>query len=675
MRSEFLSQSGLFESGMVECGLGGLLAAADPARPWTWAFVAITFSIYLFIGWRSRVKDSKGFYVAGQGVPAIANGAATAADWMSAASFLGMAGLISSYGSDGSVYLMGWTGGYVLLALLLAPYLRKFGHYTVPDFIGARYYSETARVVAAICAIFISITYVAGQMKGVGIVFSRFLEIPLMWGVIIGMVIVGFFAVIGGMKGITWTQVVQYFVLILAFLIPSIAISLQLTDSSIPQVGFVFSDISEKLNQIMVDLGEREYTEPFREFSKLNVFCITAALMFGTAGLPHVIVRFYTVKNVRAARYSAVWAILFIAILYTTAPALGMFARFNLIKSMHLSTVSQVVRVDLQSGESQEFVFPDQKESAYDAIAVHKAAEAAEKKAAEEEERIARPPTERFIFMMTSQEGEALDWATRWQKTGMLVIDDWDRDGSISLKVLEAGPGSAVRKSELAHLDKDIIVLSTPEVAGLPAWVIALVAAGGLAAALSTAAGLLLVISSSLAHDLYVRFFAPDATEAQRVLYGRLAIGVGILVAGYFGINPPGFVAEVVAFAFGLAAASFFPAIFLGIFYKRANRAGAVSGMIVGLLFTLFYIVACTTHKVLPMFFETPLLTEQYYLLTGWFGIEKGILPQGIGAIGMLLNFVVTIVVSLMTTPPPQHVMELVEAVRVPKGSGAAVDH
>lgn len=653
----------------------GIIAAADPARPWTWGLVGITFAVYLFIGWRSRVQDSKGFYVAGQGVPAIANGAATAADWMSAASFIGMAGLISSYGSDGSVYLMGWTGGYVLLALLLAPYLRKFGHYTVPDFIGARYYSETARVVAAICAIFISITYVAGQMKGVGIVFSRFLDVPLTGGVIIGMVIVGFFAIIGGMKGITWTQVVQYFVLILAFLIPSVAISSQLTGNPIPQFGFVFSDISEKLNLVMLDLGQREYTEPFREFSKLNVFCITAALMFGTAGLPHVIVRFYTVKNVRAARYSAVWAILFIAILYTTAPALGMFARYNLIKSLHLSKVDQVVMTDLADGGTQTFVFPEQQTEAYDAIAVHQAAEADELAAAKLERRKPQPPTQRFIYMMTSAEGQSLDWATRWQNTGLLIIDDWSRDGTISLKLMDDGSGTNVKKQELAKLDKDIIVLSTPEVAGLPAWVIALVAAGGLAAALSTAAGLLLVISSSLAHDLFVRFFMPEASEYQRVLIGRLAIGLGILVAGYFGINPPGFVAEVVAFAFGLAAASFFPAIFLGIFYKRANRAGAVSGMIVGLLFTLIYIVACTSEKVLPMFFDAPMLTEPNYLLAGWFGIEKGISPQGIGTVGMILNFVVTIVVSSLTAPPPQHVMELVEAVRVPKGSGAAVDH
>lgn len=633
-----------------------LLAAADPARVWTWSFVALTFAVYLYIGWRSRVQDSKGFYVAGQGVPAVANGAATAADWMSAASFIGMAGLISFKGSDGAVYLMGWTGGYVLLALLLAPYLRKFGHYTVPDFIAARYYSETARVVAAICAIFVSITYVAGQMKGVGIVFSRFLEVPLEIGVVIGMLIVGFFAVLGGMKGITWTQVVQYFVLILAFLIPSVAISGMLTDSFIPQIGFAASDISQKLNDVLVDLGEKEYTQPFNSFTQLNVFCITAALMFGTAGLPHVIVRFYTVKNVRAARYSAVWAIFFIAILYTTAPALGMFARYNLMKSMHNARIESIT---IESGGAPQ-VFSD--------------SQAAEK----ERRRLVGEGISVFpIYALVSTEGEPLNWATQWQRTGLLKFDDLNNDGSISLKLIEhtGEDGQATVQSELANIDKDIIVLSTPEVAGLPPWVIALVAAGGLAAALSTAAGLLLVISSSLAHDLFVRFVTPKANEKQKLFIGRVAIVFGILVAGYFGIHPPGFVGEVVAFAFGLAAASFFPAIFLGIFFKRANRAGAVMGMIVGLVFTLAYIVMATSHKVLPMFFDGPLLTPDNFLLAGWFGIEQGISPQGIGAVGMLLNFIVTIAVSMVTPPPPQEVRDLVESVRIPRGSGAAVDH
>jgi cation/acetate symporter len=648
-----------------------LIAAFTATEIWTWTFVGLTFALYLYIGWRSRVKDSAEFYVAGQGVPAIANGAATAADWMSAASFIGMAGLISFLGSDGSVYLMGWTGGYVLLALLLAPYLRKFGHYTVPDFIGARYYSETARVVAAICAIFVSITYVAGQMKGVGIVFSRFLEVDLTYGVIIGMVIVGFFAIVGGMKGITWTQVAQYFVLILAFLIPSVAISGLLTDSSIPQVGFASSDISIKLNTALMELGEKEYTQPFSNFSKLNVFCIAAALMFGTAGLPHVIVRFYTVKDVRAARYSAVWAILFIAILYTTAPALGMFARYNLINTLHQSTV-QSVAVETETGDMKSFEFPAQ-QSAAQAFIAQARTEATAKKTA--------PP--KAVYSLLSPTGKPLDWATRWQNTGLLALDDWDGDGSISLALREPSPGEK-KRSEIAKIDKDIIVLSTPEVAQLPPWVIALVAAGGLAAALSTAAGLLLVISSSLAHDLYVRYLMPDATEAQKVLIGRIAILFGILAAGYFGINPPGFVSEVVAFAFGLAAASFFPAIFLGIFYKRTNRAGATLGMIVGLVFTLVYIVLCTSNKLFPMLYDDPenalpLLTEANYLFAGWFGGlgfgEQGIRPQGIGTIGMILNFVVTLTVSSLTAPPPKEVIELVESVRVPKGAGAASDH
>ncbi len=622
-----------------------LLAAGDPARPWTWAFVGLTFALYLYIGWRSRVKETSGFYVAGQGVPAIANGAATAADWMSAASFIGMAGLISFSGSDGSVYLMGWTGGYVLLALLLAPYLRKFGHYTVPDFIGARYYSEKARIVAAICAIFISVTYVAGQMKGVGVVFSRFLEVELEIGVVIGMVIVGCFAVLGGMKGITWTQVAQYFILIVAFLIPSIAISSQLTGSSIPQFGFAASDISERLNLVLQDLGEQEYTKPFGKFSQLNVFCITAALMFGTAGLPHVIVRFYTVRNVRAARYSAVWAILFIAILYTTAPALGLFARYNLIKSLHGARVEQVEVTD-PNGEISNY---DSSEEANQHRLINIDGE---------------PGSLPTIYRLTSPEGKALDWATRWQRTGLLEIVDDDGDGTISLAVKRNGEDV---KSEMAMIDKDIIVLSTPEVAGLPPWVIALVAAGGLAAALSTAAGLLLVISSSLAHDLYVHYFDPHASEAKRVMIGRIAIIFGIVVAGYFGIYPPGFVGEVVAFAFGLAAASFFPAIFLGIFVKRANRTGAVLGMIVGLVFTMGYIVACTSDKVLPMFFDAPLLTQDQWL---W-----GISPQGIGTVGMLLNFAVTLIVSYATAPPPQEVIDLIESVRVPSGSGKAQDH
>lgn len=635
MGQEFSTMTSLF-----------LLADGDPARPWTWTFVGLTFALYLFIGWRSRVRETRGFYVAGRGVPAIANGAATAADWMSAASFIGMAGLISFSGSDGSVYLMGWTGGYVLLALLLAPYLRKFGHYTVPDFIGSRYYSETARVVAAFCAIFVSLTYVSGQMKGVGVVFSRFLEVDLWIGVVIGMAIVAFFAVLGGMKGITWTQVAQYFVLILAFLIPSIAISSMLTGSAVPQSGFVFSDISERLNEVLLELGDKEYTKPFEKFSQLNVFCITAALMFGTAGLPHVIVRFYTVKNVRAARYSAAWAIFFIAILYTTAPALGLFARYNLIKSLHHAKVEQVVVT--HGNETKKFSFPEQANAAFAEI------ESAGTQIDAGETGV--------TYFLTSSEGKTLDWATRWQNTGLLKLEDLNKDGSINLKLDEQ-----TGVSELAKIDKDIIVLSTPEVAGLPPWVIALVAAGGLAAALSTAAGLLLVISSSLAHDMYVRFFAPNSTEAEKVRIGRIAIILGILVAGYIGINPPGFVGEVVAFAFGLAAASFFPAIFLGIFVKRVNREGAVTGMIVGLLFTMIYIVMCTADKVLPLFFEAPLLTQDQWLF--------GISPQGIGTLGMLLNFAVTLTISYLTKPPPKDVIELIESVRVPIDADHATDH
>ena len=520
-------------------------AGDDPARPWTFLFITIACMVYLYIGWRSRVKETEGFYVAGQGVPALANGAATAADWMSAASFIGMAGLISSLGSDGSMYLMGWTGGYVLLALLLAPYLRKFGQYTVPDFVGARYYSETARVVAAICAIFISITYVAGQMKGVGVVFSRFLEVDLTVGVIIGMFIVAFFAVLGGMKGITWTQVAQYFILIVAFLVPAFAISQKLTGNPVPQLSFTFSQLADDLNRELGMLGhDQAYTAPFNGRSMLDVLFITMALMFGTAGLPHVIVRFYTVPNVRAARWSAFWALLFIAILYTTAPAVGMFARYNLIKSLHGAKITEV-----------ESATVDEKPVTYYRLA-------------------------------HAQTGEPIRWAYKWQVTGLLSFKDADEDNLISMKVKD-GAGQPVQ-SELVKIDKDIIVLSTPEVAGLPAWVIALVAAGGLAAALSTAAGLLLVISSSMAHDLYIHFRDPDASEAKRVHVGRICILLAILVAGYFGINPPGFVAETVAFAFGLAAASFFPAILLGIFDKRTNRQGAIAGMLTGIGFTAF---------------------------------------------------------------------------------------
>ncbi|RCJ31340.1 cation acetate symporter [Nostoc minutum NIES-26] len=542
---------------------------------WTILLVGISFLLYIYIGWRSRVKDSKDFFIAGQGIPSIANGAATAADWMSAASFISMAGLISFLGYDGSIYLMGWTGGYVLLALLLAPYLRKFGKYTVPDFVGDRYNSNVARLVAVVAAIFISLTYVAGQMRGVGIVFSRFLQVDINTGVIIGMLIVGFFAVLGGMKGITWTQVAQYCVLIFAYLIPAVAIAWLLTGNPIPQLAFTFSDVATKLNQIQVDLGFKEYTQPFVNKPMLDVLFTTIALMVGTAGLPHIIVRFYTVPSVRAARFSAGWALLFIAILYTTAPALSMFARYNLIDSLHNRTVVEV---------------------------------------------------------------QQLDWATKWEKTGLLAFDDKNKDGRLQLL-----PNKDTNEIKI---DPDIIVLSTPEVAKLAPWVIGLVAAGGLAAALSTASGLLLVISSSVAHDVYYRIVDSSASEQKRVFVGRVMIGLSLVLAGYFGVNPPGFVSQVVAFAFGLAAASFFPVIFLGIFDKRTNAQGAIAGMLTGLTFTIIYIIGVKFAGMQPWFF--------------------GVSPEGIGTLGMLINLVVTLVVSRLTPPPSAEVQALVEDLRSP---------
>jgi len=582
---------------------------------WTYLFITITFTGYLYIGWRARVQESKGFFVAGQGVPAIANGAATAADWMSAASFISMAGLISFMGYDGTVYLMGWTGGYVLLALLLAPYLRKFGKYTVPDFVGDRYYSDAARIVAVIAAIFVSVTYVAGQMRGVGIVFSRFLQVPVEAGVFIGMVVVGFFAVLGGMKGITWTQVAQYTVLIIAFLIPSVAISNVLTGNPVPQLALTTSDITERLNLIQVDLGFTEYTQPFQGKSMIDVLCITIALMVGTAGLPHVIVRFYTVPNVRAARYSAGWALLFIAILYTTAPALAVFARYNLIQSLH---DAQITSVEMPSEENGL-------------------------------------PNPVYTLEKTSVDGDPLDlsWTEQWQETGLLSFEDKNEDGAIAL--------AADEEANEITIDRDIIVLATPEVAGLAPWVVALVAAGGLAAALSTAAGLLLVISSSIAHDIYYRLINPEADEAHRVAAGRIFVLLGIVLAGYFGINPPGFVGEVVAFAFGFAAASFFPIILLGIFDKRTNKEGAIAGMISGLAFTAFYIVGTTAHKIIPG-------VEEPFFGNWCFGIS----PQGIGAVGMVINFAVTLIISRLTPAPPQHVQDLVESLRLPDHAGPA---
>ena len=548
---------------------------------WTTLLVVISFIVYIYIGWRSRVQDTKGFFVADQGIPSIANGAATAADWMSAASFISMAGIISFLGYDGSIYLMGWTGGYVLLALLLAPYLRKFGKYTVPDFVGDRYYSSVARLVAVFAAIFISLTYVAGQMRGVGIVFSRFLQVDINTGVIIGMVIVAFFAILGGMKGITWTQVAQYVVLIVAYLIPAIAISMLLTDNPIPQLSFTFSDIVERLNGIHTDLGFNAYTQPFANKPMIDVLFFTIALMVGTAGLPHIIVRFYTVPDVKAARWSAGWALLFIAILYTTAPALASFARYNLIDSLHNKTVEEV---------------------------------------------------------------QQLDWATKWENTKLLAFNDKNADGRFQL--------TPDNQTNEITIDKDIVVLSTPEVAKLAPWVIALVAAGGLAAALSTASGLLLVISSAVAHDVYYRMIDPSASESKRLFVGRIMVGIAIVVAGYFGINPPGFVAEVVALAFGLAASSFFPVITLGVFDKRTNREGAIAGMVVGLLVTSFYIFSVKFGGMAP-----------------WFGISA----EGFGTVGMILNFIFTFVVSRLTPPPPAEIQTLIDDLRTPEHAPVAL--
>ena len=548
---------------------------------WIWLMIGITFSLYIGIAIWSKAGSTNEFYVAGSGVSPLANGMATAADWMSAASFISMAGLISFMGYDGSVYLMGWTGGYVLLALLLAPYLRKFGKFTVQDFIGDRYYSDTARLVAIICALIISFTYVAGQMRGVGLVFSRYLEVDINTGVVIGMAIVLFYAVLGGMKGITYTQVAQYCVLIFAFMVPAIFISIQMTGNPIPQLGFGSEGqdgiyLLDKLDGLSKDLGFHEYTSGSK--SKLDVFFITAALMIGTAGLPHVIVRFFTVKKVSDARKSAGWALLFIAILYTTAPAIAVFARTNLIE-----TVS---------------------EKKYDEMPV---------------------------------------WFDNWEKTGLLTFNDKNNDGIIQY----------VAEPEINELtiDRDIMVMANPEIAELPNWVIALLAAGALAAALSTAAGLLLVISSSISHDLIKKIIKPDVSEKGELIAARISAFFAVLMAGYFGINPPGFVAAVVALAFGLAAASFFPAIVLGIFYKRMNKEGAISGMVIGLLLMLFYM---TKFKF------------------GWFGGGTsedwwfGISPEGFGTFAMLINFIISLVVCHLTKEPSKEIQDLVEKIRIP---------
>jgi len=576
----------------------------------TYLFVGLSFTLYIGIAIYSRAGSTSDFYVAGKGVNPIANGMATAADWMSAASFISMAGLIAFMGKDGSVYLMGWTGGYVLLALLLAPYLRKFGQFTVPDFIGTRYYSKTARLVAVLCLIFVSFTYVAGQMRGVGIVFSRFLEVDIDQGVMFGMVIVFFYAVLGGMKGITYTQVAQYCVLIFAYLVPAIFISILITGNPIPQLGFgdtlVNSDtyLLDKLDQVTVDLGFTAYTESIK--SNIDIFCITAALMFGTAGLPHVIVRFFTVPKVSDARKSAGYALVFIALLYTTAPAVGSFARMNFIDSVQDS---------------------------------------------------------KYI--------DAPSWFKNWEGVGLIAWNDKNADGIIRYEFgntfkdgrpkfsdklgfsgerLTTNISEDSNKNEV-YIDRDIMVLANPEIANLPGWVIALVAAGGLAAALSTAAGLLLVISSSISHDLLKKTFKPNITEKQELLYARFSAAIAIVIAGLFGIYPPGFVAQVVAFAFGLAASTIFPALFLGIFTKSINKQGAISGMLSGLMFTSIYIVYFK--------FINPDLNHS----ENWiFGIS----PEGIGFIGMIINFVTSIMVSRFFDSPSKKVMDLIDNLRQP---------
>jgi len=551
---------------------------------WTYLFITLSFGLYIGIAVWSRAGSTNEFYVAGGGVHPMANGMATAADWMSAASFISMAGLIAFLGRDGTFYLMGWTGGYVLLALLLAPYLRKFGKFTVPDFIGDRYYSRTARLVAIFCAITISFVYVCGQMQGAGIVFSRFLEVDITTGVIIGMTVVFFYAVLGGMKGITYTQVAQYCVLIFAYMVPAIFISIMMTGNPVPQLGFGAELTAEygggylldRLDNISEELGFAPYTEGQR--STQDVFFITAALMFGTAGLPHVIVRFFTVPSVRSARTSAVYALIFIGLLYSTAPAVAAFAKTNL-----MNTVSNAPYMELP------------------------------------------------------------EWFYTWENTQLLTFEDKNGDGLVQYV---ADPAL----NELT-VNRDIMVLANPEIAGLPDWVVALVASGALAAALSTAAGLLLVISTAVSHDLLKRSFMPQITEKQELFYARIAIFVAILIAGYFGINPPGFVAEVVAFAFGLAAASFFPAIVLGIFYKRMNRQGAVAGMLAGFAFTSFYIIY---FKFISPEASVP---ENW-----WFGIS----PEGIGTLGTLINTTVALTVSRFSPAPPRDIQQMVEEIRLP---------
>ena len=552
-------------------------------QTWTYIIVGITFSIYIGIAIWSRVQSTKEFYVAGGGVGAWANGMATAADWMSAASFISMAGIISFAGYDGAVYLMGWTGGYVLLALLLAPYLRKFGKFTVPEFIGDRYYSNNARLVAVFCALLVSFTYVAGQMRGVGIVFSRFLEVDINTGVIIGMLIVLFYAVLGGMKGITYTQVAQYCVLIFAFMVPAIFISIQMTGNPIPQFGFGSELISEpstylldKLDNLNVELGFNEYTDNTKPL--IDIFAITLALMVGTAGLPHVIVRFFTVKKVSDARKSAGIALLLIAILYTTAPAVAAFARTNLLETISTKPYSEIPQ-----------------------------------------------------------------WFKKWENTGLIKFDDLNKDGIINY--------SNDNSNEL-YVDRDIMVLANPEIANLPNWVVALVAAGGLAAALSTAAGLLLVISASVSHDLIKRVYYPEISEKGELIAARISAFFAVCIAGYFGINPPGFVAAVVALAFGLAAASFFPAIVMGIFYKQMNKEGAIAGMLAGISLMIFYML-----KFKFNFFGGGSVDDY------WFGIS----PEGFGSVAMIVNFIISYIVMKYTLPPPKKIKDIVDNIRIPE--------
>ncbi|GIU53618.1 MULTISPECIES: sodium:solute symporter family protein [Shewanella] len=566
----------------------------------TYLIVGVTFALYIGIAIWSRAGSTKEFYVAGGGVPPVMNGMATAADWMSAASFISLAGIVSFTGYDGSVYLMGWTGGYVLLALCMAPYLRKFGKFTVPDFIGDRYYSQAARTVAVICAIFICFTYIAGQMRGVGVVFSRFLEVDVETGVYIGMAVVFFYAVLGGMKGITYTQVAQYCVLIFAFMVPAIFISVMMTGHILPQIGFGAEMVDaagngtgvyllDKLDGLSAELGFAQYTEGSK--SMIDVFFITGALMFGTAGLPHVIVRFFTVPKVKDARVSAGWALVFIAIMYTTVPALAAFSRVNMIETIN---------------------GPDSTGVSYES---------------------------------------APEWIKNWEKTGLITWDDKNNDGNIYYTNGDANE---------MKIDRDIMVLATPEIASLPAWVIALVAAGGLAAALSTSAGLLLVISTSVSHDLLKKNLMPDISDKEELKYARIAAGLGVVMAGYFGINPPGFVAAVVAIAFGLAASSLFPAIIMGIFSKTVNKEGAIAGMLSGLLCTAAYIV----------YFK--FVNPSANVSDNWF---LGISPEGFGLVGMFINFGVAFAVTKVTKKIPDDVVAMVESIRFPKGSGEAHDH